>query len=773
MREQAPSGRASLWGWQDLVSPGVYAIFTLGFFWQVVFCGALVPRGGGDLASFLYPVYSFAAQSLQTGVIPFWNPHLYGGSPFAADMQSGLFYPVNLVAFLLFRPFTYGAMEALALFHYWLAASLTYVYCRGLGLGRLAAFGGGVVFAFSGFMVAHLGHLNMIAAASWLPLILFLFHRAAVDGRLLWAALAGLAYGTSLLAGHLQVSLYLALFLGFYWLWALLAGGAEGRWRRLLSLPLAYVVALGATALWFVPAAQLVGHSLRAELTYGRAIEFSASPLGLITFVVPHFFGDHAGNYWGIRGSLTEAYGYAGLLPLLLAPLALMVSHRRPRMYLDARWFFAAAAVLFLLLALGESTVLYGWVWRFVPGFDKVRAPGRFLLLVDFSLAVLSAYGLEAMGRRLLRRERPRFRLVLMAAGAALGGLALIAVPFFYHALLTSQDKDPIIFKRVALALESLNLTVALLALAFLLLIYYRYGRRRGLLPYLALALIALDLYSANAAFNPTDEDLIRAFRHPQVAAFLKAHGEPLRIDSVTDIWHAWQPNTSLLEGIDDVMGIFNPMMLADYERYWGSLGSRSVPGYDLLNARYVIAPKDVVLDWTKFMPVVTDAPGVNVYENIKVLPRAMVVPRSEVMARDDMLARLRSSAFDPREVVLLEPGAAVVNGGGGGVTAWRRSSPNDIAMAVDSPQGGYLLQSEVFYPGWRAYLDGQEVALLRADYIFQAVALPPGSHELRLVFRPQRWEVVFLVSIATWMAVAAAATLALIRRLRVAIRDR
>ena len=68
--------------------------------------------GGGDLASFLYPVYSFAARTYQSGTVPLWNPHLYAGSPFAADMQSGVFYPINVAAFLLARPFTYTSTLA-------------------------------------------------------------------------------------------------------------------------------------------------------------------------------------------------------------------------------------------------------------------------------------------------------------------------------------------------------------------------------------------------------------------------------------------------------------------------------------------------------------------------------------------------------------------------------------------------------------------------------------------------------------------------------------
>ena len=81
---------------------GLLALATVAFFWQILLTpNTWMPAGGGDLAPFIYPNYRFAAGYLSQGIIPLWNPHLYSGIPFAADIQSGLFYPVNLLLFLL------------------------------------------------------------------------------------------------------------------------------------------------------------------------------------------------------------------------------------------------------------------------------------------------------------------------------------------------------------------------------------------------------------------------------------------------------------------------------------------------------------------------------------------------------------------------------------------------------------------------------------------------------------------------------------------------
>jgi hypothetical protein len=95
-----------------------------------------MPNGGGDLASFFYPIHVFVSESLHAGEWPLWNPHLFAGMPFAADIQSGLFYPLNWVFWLLGYPISYEKVEMLVLVHYWLAASFTYAFVRSLGLGR-------------------------------------------------------------------------------------------------------------------------------------------------------------------------------------------------------------------------------------------------------------------------------------------------------------------------------------------------------------------------------------------------------------------------------------------------------------------------------------------------------------------------------------------------------------------------------------------------------------------------------------------------------------
>ncbi|MCL4368656.1 MAG: YfhO family protein [Actinobacteria bacterium] len=770
-------------GWHlEILATGLYVPAILGFFWQLAFLpDVVVPKGGGDLASFLYPVFSFAAQQWQQGVVPLWNPYLYGGSPFVADMQTASFYPPNLLAFLLARPFTYETLELLAVGHYFLVAVFTYAYGRTLTLTRPAAFGFGLIFTFSGFMVAHLGHLNMLEATVWLPLALLCFHRAIRPGGWPWSLGAGLALGLSLLAGHNQISLYLAMFLFIYWLWALgmmfrkagaIAAPERGfAWSTLLSLPLAGLLALSVAAVQLLPAAELIPLTIRASLSYPEASKFAATPASLLMLLVPHFFGSSAAAYWGIPGNLTELYGYVGILPLALALVAMLVLRRR------SPWlaFYAFAALLFLLLSLGENTILHGWLYRFVPGFDKVRAAGRFVLFFDFGVALLAGFGLQALGQPLAVRARPAWRWLMRGMGISLGAAALIWVPFLYHALLVSLDKDPGVIRAVQEAQQSLDTSVMILALALALLLVWRYrpGLRAWVLP-VALAVIVLDLFSANADYNPTTEDVLAGYDHPAALQFLQGEGAEYRIDTQTDVGGAWQPDLTLLNGIDDVMGMYNPMLLADYQRYWENLGSRSVPGYDLLNAKYVVGYKDIPLDKDKFEVAFTDDPRVNIYRNRNVLPRALLTAGAEVLPREQILARLKSAEFDPKRVALLEEGDALAGSGSAGeVRDIRRPSVNQVIVDVNATAPGYLVLAEVWYPGWRVYVDGVERPLRRTDYIFRSVRVEPGQHEVRFAFQPRFWPLGLWISLATLAMMALILAVALWRRPNSSLRGR
>jgi hypothetical protein len=203
------------------------------------------------------------------------------------------------------------------------------------------------------------------------------------------------------------------------------------------------------------------------------------------------------------------------------------------------------------------------------------------------------------------------------------------------------------------------------------------------------------------------------------------------------------------LNAIFDVGGLINPLSLADYDRYWSAVPSRSSPLYDFLNAKYLIASKDVTLDWEKFVPVFDADPTLNVYLNRRALPRALVVHRAvSEPDHEAAFAALQSADFDPATVVVVEGGQPLdMAPAQAAAIQYQSFDTNDIRLSVDTPADAYLVLSEVWYPGWRATVDGVETPVLRANYAFRAVRLGPGQHKVHLRFAPRSWRLGLLLS--------------------------
>ena len=346
----------------DVTALGLLALAALGFFWRVVTGQNWMPADGGDLVSFLFPTYRFAAASLHSGIWPLWNPFLYGGAPHIGDIHAGFLYPPNLLLFLLKPDFPYVALQWMSIGHIWFAGAGMYLLLtRGLRVRRVAALTGALAFMFSDVFLVHFGNLNFNAVASWLPWVFWAFLPMA-DGR--WqlaggrsavryfgrAALTGVLLAIATLAGHIQATLFILLTLAVYtglWLWL---DREEPELRRraagvFVALATCLLVTLFLAAPVLLPALQLTGYTARAGWNYTQAAGYSLSPAQWIGWLIPGFFGRGPQFHWGAWPRVEV--GYIGIFPLILAALALALRRER------RTWAWTGLAGISFLLALG------------------------------------------------------------------------------------------------------------------------------------------------------------------------------------------------------------------------------------------------------------------------------------------------------------------------------------------------------------------------------------------------------------------------------------
>ncbi len=388
-----------------------------------------------------YPWRSFAARELRAGHVPLWNPHQFAGTPFLANGQSAVFYPLSLPFWTMDVARAFGVS---ALLHTLLASFGTYFLAWRWGLSRAAALLSAIAFAWCGYLTAWVTLPTLSNTASWLPLLVLLFEHSvgrdatAQQGNGAEATRLGAAANDSAVTSPVAVSPLRFLALSFSLCCALLAGHAQVFFYCLLALGLraltfphrvramgvlfgALLLALALGALQLLPTLELARLGHRAaqggasaagwEAVRSRALQWANLP----SLLVPQ---------WPLTwGSLDENFGYIGVSVALLAALILAAGIRRILSRRTFDWRRAAASPFTFAIALtgfglayALATPLAQGFYFGVPGLAQMGGVGRALLLLSLGAALLAGYALDALRARLSSPVVPVVALLLVCA---------------------------------------------------------------------------------------------------------------------------------------------------------------------------------------------------------------------------------------------------------------------------------------------------------------------------------------------------------------------
>ncbi|MGD9028299.1 MAG: YfhO family protein [Anaerolineae bacterium] len=721
------------------------------FFWDALWLATGRVFGGDDLTNLFLNWLGFSASSIKQGQLPLWNPYLFSGIPFVANPQVALFYPPTWLAAVM--PLN-RALSVIAVLHVWIAGVGMVGWLQSEGASRAGSLFAAVVFAFSGYSLVRLrgGHLGVVTTGSWLPLLLWICHRACQRRRWPLAVVGGLPAGLSLLAGHIPSFMYVALGLGAYAAFSAWEVWREKRSLWVASRPLLVggvmlLVGLAVAAVQLLPTAQFVARSARqAAASYDFAARFSWPPGYLLTLLVPNFFGEptHTG-YWG-DGIYDEFIFYIGILPLLLALLGVKLRHRLAP-------FLLTMGLGALLLALGRYGILHRLFYRFLPLFRVVRAPARAGYLFTLAAAALSGLSLSAL-QRSGRAERVRLLspVTWPAALAVVGGaLALVAADFVAFAL--GREANPAA-GRLWHQANQVTLFLCFFLLSVGLLASWKNGKASR--PYkrlwvLAVGLVVLDLWTFG---NST-----LGVRSVQESAYWRIVDQTVSDPETKRVlpWglNEFEQNGGMTFGLRSVFG-YDPLTLQRYEDFVTSRPDPQARTYDLLNAGYLVTTAPQEFSEGPGEPrLILEESGVFVYERPAAMPRAWIAPHTEVVDGAAALEVIHDPAFDPRTTALVEE--AVSCAGDGGEVQITDYMGNRIEADTQGG-GGVLVFSEIDYPGWRATVDGERAELLRADYVLRAVCVPPGRHRVVLRYAPSLLRIGVLITGVTLLCIAAAA---------------
>lgn len=732
------------------------------------------------------PWWAFAWETLLDGHLPLWNPLVGMGAPLIANYQSALFYPPYWLYFLSYVIGGLGLMawaqSLLVVLHLiWAGLGMARL-TRNLGLSTLAQTVCGLAFSLSGYLVARAWFASINAAVAWLPWVILFTGKAVRSGNKKDRLRLSVVIGLQLLAGHAQTTWYtlvLAALWAGYWRWQV-QRTQTNLIKRVINLLLVEVryglTVLGGVALSAVqllPTAVYLMQSQRASAVEMEfALNYSFWPWRLIGLLAPDFFGSPVrGDFWGY-GNYWEDALYIGMLPVLLVIGVLVrnlftrksgridsqptkeISNRRSLI-----WFLFTITGMAFLLALGKNTPIFPWLYRHVPTFDMFQAPTRISIWMVFSLTLLAGLGVDAWrpprdrGLYWTRLGTAGAFAVTLGAGLAYFGMGDVSPSFIRATALAGlwglgagilSLTMPQVERKDRLHLWSSGVILWVMAD----LIVAGWGLNPG---------IEIGFYTHKAQSTPELVSMPgngRLYLDPDDEENLK-YERFLSFESFdTDIdWREMRSvqlaNLNMLEGIPAVNN-FDPFVPGRYRIWMDALSDldddQLSKALDLMGVG-VLQIQDPDSEFgVRFEP----RAGSN---RIRWVPCAVYLADEETVWE-----QVFDEQYNPQSQIVIEhddPAQIADCSNADGQVSLIDENPNQLVIDVDSTTSGWVMISDVWYPGWRAWIDGERTSVLRADYLFRAVANPSGSRRIVMAYQPVEFYLGAALSIVAWLVVA------------------
>jgi uncharacterized membrane protein YfhO len=657
------------------------------------------------------PWRKLVIDDLKNGTLPLWNPYNFSGTPLLANIQAGVWYPMNI--FFLFMPF-YVAWTILIIIQPCLAALFLYLYLRNKKILSSVALFAGISWAFCGFNIAWLTWGTIVQTALWLPLILLSIDKIKeVNGKKLkicWSTVLALSLAFALFAGHAQVALYIFVFAGVY------AFRKISRW-----LVAAAAVAIVVSSIQWVPWVRFIAHSSRltdaaAWLKEGWFLPWQH----LLQFVAPDFFGNPSTlNYWGVW-NYGEFIGYIGILPLLLAIFAIVT--RRDRL---TKFFTVCAGIVFLFLL---PTPLAKLPYQFhLPVISSLQ-PTRLMVLIDMCLVILAGLGLDAY----CKNPNKKILFGIAFIGIIIAGLWLYvtSVPGM------SVSRRNLILPSVLWAASSI-----LLLLAFVF-----KKRWHILFMFLIISVTVFDLFRFGWKFTPFTP---REYFFPKTAAisFLRGQQKPFRIMSLDN--RILPPNVGAYYGIESIEG-YDPLYDARYEEFIAALNRRqpnitppfgfnriiTSPTIDspllaLLNVKYILSLDELKGSGLELM---YQEGQTKIYWYKKAMPRTYAVETVvHADSKQQTMDVLYSSTFNPIKQAVVEEKISIQQSSVSSadhIDIMRQTS-SEIRAISSLENDHFIVIANVYDSGWKAYIDTISTPIYRTNYLFMGIRVPKGNHTI------------------------------------------
>ncbi len=723
----------------------------------------------------------------KTGENVLWSNSMFGGNPtytyYVSENNNELVFVQELITHTLPKPANFIFITLLGF----------YILMQVLGINRWLSVAGAVAYAFSTYnpVIIAAGHETKILCVGYFPMVLagiLLIYRSDW-----WKGIPLLAISFALIvsAGHYQMIYYLVIIVLFAAVSLFITAVKEKKLKEffvssLVALVIC-IIAIGPNMHSMLPTLEYNKETMRggnSELTITQhddnkksggldkeyAFRWSNGIGETFCLIVPYLYGGSSSEPIAEAPATQELIGdQAPSLPLYWGPQKLGISGP---VYFGAvicflfvlgmiviksahKWWMLAVAILSIVMSWGDHFAAFNYfLFDNLPMLNKFRTPTMVLTIAQLIFPMVAIWGLqEILSGKYDKQEL--LKKLKIATGITAGLCLLLGVGgsmfFDFTGPNDGQMQKEIVTAlrtdRAAMAMKS-GLTSAILILVAAAIVWAFITDKIKSVTSIAiciLAVISIDLFPIASHYlneeNFVDEvDYDSYFQPRPVDQQILQDKDPYYrvLDVTTDVYNDAKPAY-----FHKIIGGYSP---AKMERYQDLIdvhmrGSFNSEVLNMLNTKYII------FNGPNNQPVASPNPGANgnawFVEEIKWTKTAdeeilslnagkigdtAVVPNAfngkhTAVVRDNFKNELNGYTFgrdSAAKIVLTKYGL------------------NDLAFSSTNNQNGFAVFSDIYYDhGWKAYVDGKETPIVKANYLLRAIKIPAGTHKIEFKFHP------------------------------------
>lgn len=774
--------------WPHLVAIVAFILITIVYFAPEFFENKKLPQG--DVQSSIGMGQDAREYHERTGEYVDWSNAMFGGMPYNmcfTQTSKSVFSKLS-PAIRIGLPNNTSALLFLYLIGF-------YIFMLCVGSSPWMGMLGAIAFALASYniIIIDAGHVSKCLVIATMPAVLggviLTYRKRYVMGIIVTL----LSLGLNVYWYHQQISYYLLIMILALVIAYFIVAIKE---KTLKDFFIASFILLGVAVLAIIPAADKLAPTLdytketmrggavlhgaadseagKSGLNRDYAFQWSYGKAETMTLLIPNFYGGssnyplgdksetyntikkYAGasqakqfvksvpTYWGDQ-PFTSGPVYAGAIICFLFILGLMVVPQKER------WWLLVAAIIGIVLSWGRNfPVVNNWLFDHLPLYNKFRTPSMALVMTTTAMAIMGMLALKEVIERKVTLKQ------IGIAGGITAGLCLIYAIFpslagSFRGSVDAQMPDwlvnAIIADRQHMLTADAWRSIAFIVLAFVAIVAYVKTEKfkSSILIAIIGVLTLIDLWAVDKHFLNDDHFIPKkqqVWTPSEADKQILADTDPdYRVLNLTSNTF----NESKTSYYHKSIGGYSPAKLRRYQDiidYYFS-GRLNMNVLNMLNTRYVITQQGVQVNPTAFGNAwfVRDIQWVN-------------NPNEEIEAIGE--ADLRNVAFMDtvwrtkvqHSVTMTQPAK---------IELVRYANPGNLFYESESAESGLAVFSEVYYKTWRAFIDGEEVPVLRANYILRAIEIPAGKHQIEFRCKDE------LLVKSQWVSIASSIVVVLV----------